>query len=171
MKQFWQQLNIIRRWQLLTAIAIIIFIITYQLNFRKTFSVYSEYKSLSKTNDSLFLIIKTQENNASNQQNTETGNSVDITEKISTLCNNNQVDIIEMTQYSNTTHDSYTINTNKLILCGSYANTLKFVHQLEKDNNHGVNSFSCELSKDNLSGEYKLLTTIFIKSIIYEKQL
>lgn len=169
MLQFWKQLHIKRRWQILSACAIGILIIAYQSNLKITFSVYSQYQKLSRTNDSLISEIKAQEQSISKRQTTEPGNNTDISERISILSENNQVDIVDMAQYANSNQDNYTIKTNKLTISGNYSNTLKFIYQLENNNYHGVHSLNCELSKDKLSGEYKLLTTLLIKTIIYEK--
>ena len=90
---------------------------------------------------------------------------------LSQYCDTNLVRIKEISQSFVSDKDSTIIETDKIVLEGSYQNTISLIFKIEKvEKLASINSIKWEIQKDSETGLYALSSIVYIKHIIHENK-
>jgi len=158
------------QWKMLLGLIGLLYIISYQFNIKRTIQIMSSYKQLLRVVDTLPPASTFSKNEMQfDQENTEK-ETQSLLDSISNFSEQKNIKVKEISQSFSQTPDTYAIETNKIILEGTYQNTLELINDLENEKRvASVNSASWDLFKDKTNNDRMLLTTLYIKHIKYGK--
>ncbi|MBN9485499.1 MAG: hypothetical protein J0H46_19285 [Bacteroidetes bacterium] len=130
--------------------------------------MYNKYKQLQPGLDSLTIAL-TKGQGEDNSKAFYPGESNAVLAKmIAEQCKNDNVDIIEISQYGITNMNGHIVTTNKMIAVGGYQDILQLIFFIEKSKIETISSALWELVKDKNTDKYKLVATIYVKNMAYE---
>ena len=158
------KLSIERKMQVLICLTAFVFFIAYIYNIQKTINIISSYYSLKGNianiqDEDKKTKLRTQDKIASTQ------NTID---NISKLCTQNNVVINEILQYPISKTETYSIETNKILVSGKYNDILNTIWLVEQRKIATINSLQWQLLKLNGDKTPQLYANIYIKHASYE---
>ncbi len=162
-----KSLPVLWRWRILIAGTLLLFFAALRFNIAKTIGVIRDYNSVR--NDAAKI---PQDFNAVDYLRDDTTKETDskyVLRYMTDYCDSNRISIREIAQTYSPNKDSIIIETNRILLEGSYESVLRLVSDLEEKKITLINSANFELTKDRSTGKYSLLSLLFIKKIYHEK--
>lgn len=170
----WKDLDVVWKWRALFGSAALLLLITYKYSVRKTITMIHAYNTLCQSIDTL----KTAGGlndvmpaaNRSRGTDGEVPAGVSLLDYITTISVEKNISIRQVAQSLHTGSDSagYVIQTNKLVIEGSYAGMLDLIYSIEKTKRiASVSAAKIELNKDRATGRYRLLGTLYVKNMRY----
>jgi Tfp pilus assembly protein PilO len=162
----WDTMTVKTKWLVIILSLALVYVLSYQLNIKKTREEISKYKAISEEFNNLRDITVLKENNTTPEDSVLSIENLSVLNSISSYCEEHSLNIHEISQTNNNESDLFTIETTKLVLNGSYENILQFIYYLEKERKLArVNSVTFHLAKYKNSKNHSLIATIYIKYI------
>ncbi|MDR3678877.1 MAG: hypothetical protein P4L41_02850 [Flavipsychrobacter sp.] len=155
------------RWRILLIGCLALFFISYQFNIKKSVSIVSSYNQLKKNFDTLQDVNNPSESNTSNYSTTNIySDTISLLNFITAYCEEKDIDVKHISQTSSTKIENATIETNKVILEGSYQSLLEFIYLMEVEKKiASINAACWELYEDRENNRHALIITLYIKHI------
>ncbi len=171
----WKMLSVKWKWRIFFCSLILLFYITYKFNFCKAIDSVVLAEQQQGVLDSMSQKLSVR----SIISDTLTGTNVLVNsnaesrkpfmEFISSYSEQNNIEIREISQFTNHTREKYNIETSKILCSGKYNDILRMLHSIEYQSHIAiVNSVNWELIKDKSTDKFVLLATLYIKILRHE---
>lgn len=168
----WNDITIKQRWIVFYATIFVLFFLSYKYNFKKTIDILTLYPEL-KTSMSARISKTESEKNITDIQKHQAVFDYDNTNflnAVSEYTNEGQIIVQEVTKISVTEIKGITIETNKVVVEGTYLEIITFLYYIEYQKKIAlISSAVIELVYDKTLDQYSLVATMYIKNILHEK--
>lgn len=167
----WNMLTIKWRWRIISLAITLCFIIAYKYNFTRTADVIANYKKMD--NNVKHNKLKKNKNEDSSYILSYLHN-FDNKAFVMSVADYNKEDnlsIIELSQYARIEQENMNIETSKLIVQGDYMKIISFLHYLEYIKKSAIiSSVNIEMVYADAPKEYLVECTLYVKNIRYENK-
>lgn len=165
----WKSLSLKWRRRVVFTGIVVMYTVAYILNFSKTAGVVSRYYSTKSLADTIPMLGAQPDFNSVSINTVDQLDSNDqLIKDIAYYSDSFNLSIKEIAQ-SSFKKDSFSIETNKVIISGTFSDILEFIHHLEyEEKDFPISSATWEMVRGE-DNDYTLNSVLYIKQVSYAK--